>query len=88
MDITNELSFTGETYTDSTGRLSITRLAGQGISVIFQSGMFLKLTWCVHCTFGNVMAKLLGKYVGASQSGGIIGSTNVSPDNCKLYLHV
>ena len=88
MDITGSLSVEGATYIDSTGRLGITRLAGQRICVVFLSGMFLDLEWCVGCAYGNVYAKLLEEYVGASQSGGIIGSTNVSPDNCKFYLHV
>ena len=88
MDITGRLSVVGATYIDSTGRLAITRLAGQRICVVFLSGMFLDLAWNERWSFGNVYAKLLEEYVGASQSGGIIGSTNVSPDNCKIYLHV
>ena len=88
VDITNHLRATGDTYIDSTRRLSITRLADDGdgrrLSVVFISGMFLELTW--YRQHGDVSAMLIEKYVAASQSRGIMGTTSQPPDTCKLYL--
>ena len=74
----------GMTYTDSTNRMSMTRVRPNTISVIFNSGLFFDLSW--HSYYGNVRnVKVLERYTTTGQSLGIMGST--SSGNCELYCY-
>ena len=79
-DILDQLGV-GMTYTDSTNRLSITRVSHSHISVIFNSGLFFDLSW--HSFYGNARnVKILKRYVATGESRGIMGSSPFG--NCKL----
>ena len=92
-DITNYFRVEGGTYTDSTGRLSITRIRNTEnpdyptIEVVFSSGIRLELIWVPQYAYGNVYASVIKEYAAAFQSRGIIGSTDRPPQTCKFYMN-
>lgn len=85
LDITNQVSNIGDTYTDSTKKVSITRAGSDILSIVFNSGLFFKLAWrnWGDFSYGNAEeVKILKQYAAAGQSRGIMGSTTWS--DCEL----
>lgn len=79
MDITNAISVVGNTYTDSSGEMVITRSSTRGISVVFKSGMILNLDW--NSFYGNVWATIPRGLVTTSR--GLMGKS--SWQDCKFH---
>ena len=85
VDITNQVGI-GITYTDSTNRLSITRISNNTVLVIFSSGLSFELvqeqSWV---NAWNV--KVPQVYTVGNKSIGIMGSAPTeNVQNCELFI--
>ena len=86
MNIMEEVSDIGDTYTDSTNRVSITRVGSNKLLIVF-SGLFFELAWINRndLSYGNVQnLKILEQYSATGRSRGIMGSSPFQ--NCELPI--
>ncbi len=75
-DVTAQIATVGDTIRDD--KLTITRISSYQITVVFNSGLFLELSWPVYSSGfvnGRVRATVLEEYAEVGMSRGIMGST-------------
>ena len=82
INILNQVTV-GMTYTDSTNRLSITRISSKRVLVVFSSGFSFELVqeqfWV-----NALNVKVPQVYTAENKSRGMMGSTRF--ENCELFI--